>query len=154
VAATWVQLVLGVLLVPMAAWQWRSRPKPDEEPGLPTWIAAIDRFTPARAGELGLALAEVNPKNLLVCVAAGRSGAQTTWLVVAFGDRGQHRGGASARLRGGPQALAGALASLRGWLTAHSACVTATLLLVIGVVLIGQGLGGLQGRGKVALGRR
>jgi hypothetical protein len=39
--------------------------------------------------------------------------------------------------------MAGALESLRRWLTANSAVVTATLLLVIGVILIGQGLGGL-----------
>jgi hypothetical protein len=35
------------------------------------------------------------------------------------------------------------LESLRTWLTAHGVTVMATLLLVIGAVLIGQGLGGM-----------
>jgi hypothetical protein len=39
--------------------------------------------------------------------------------------------------------MAGPLESLRGWLTAHCSAVLATLLLVIGVVLVGKGLGEL-----------
>jgi hypothetical protein len=39
--------------------------------------------------------------------------------------------------------MAGPLKSLRGWLTAHSRVVTPTLLVVIGVVLVGHGLAGL-----------
>jgi hypothetical protein len=37
------------------------------------------------------------------------------------------------------------LGSLRRWLTAHSAPATATLLLVIGLVLVLQGLSPLRG---------
>jgi hypothetical protein len=43
----------------------------------------------------------------------------------------------------GRKRMAGPLESLRGWLTVHNVAVMATLLLVIGVVLIGKGLGGL-----------
>ena len=43
----------------------------------------------------------------------------------------------------GRKRMAGPLESLRGWLTLHNRAVMATLLLVIGVVLIGKGLGGL-----------
>jgi hypothetical protein len=43
----------------------------------------------------------------------------------------------------GSRRMAGPLESLRGRLNAHSAAVTAVLVLVIGVVLIGQGLRGL-----------
>jgi hypothetical protein len=39
--------------------------------------------------------------------------------------------------------MTAALESLRSWLTVRGAVVTATLLLAIGLVLIGQGLGGL-----------
>ncbi len=43
----------------------------------------------------------------------------------------------------GRKRMAGPLAGLRRRLTAHSAVVTATLLVLIGVVLISQGLSGL-----------
>ena len=90
-AASWVELALGVLLLPLAGRQWRSRPKPGEAPTVPRWLAATDRLTAARAGGLGLVLSAANPKALLVCIAAGATiaagavdGAQATWSVVAF----------------------------------------------------------------------
>jgi Sap, sulfolipid-1-addressing protein len=43
----------------------------------------------------------------------------------------------------GRKRMAGPLESLHRWLTVHNAAVMATLLLVIGVVLIGKGLGAL-----------
>jgi len=39
--------------------------------------------------------------------------------------------------------MAGPLDSLRNWLTQNNATVTAVLLLVIGVVLLGKGISGL-----------
>jgi hypothetical protein len=36
------------------------------------------------------------------------------------------------------------LQALRGWLTAHSDAVLATLLLIIGAVLVGEGLSALR----------
>jgi hypothetical protein len=51
-----LELVLGVLLLPLAARQWRPRPMPEEVPAVPRWLAAADRFTAARAGGLGLLL--------------------------------------------------------------------------------------------------
>jgi Sap, sulfolipid-1-addressing protein len=151
VAASWVELALGGLLLALAARQWWSRPRRGAEPGAPQWLAAIDRFTAVQAGGLGLVLSAVNPKILLVCVAAGLviaggglSGAEDAWSVVAFtGLAASTVAVPVAAYAVGRRHMAGALESLRRWLTAHSAVVTATLLLVIGVILIGQGLGGL-----------
>jgi hypothetical protein len=39
--------------------------------------------------------------------------------------------------------MTGPLESLHTWLTAHNVAVMVTLLLVIGAVLIGQGVGGM-----------
>ena len=84
-ATSWLELL------PLAARQWRSRPKPGEVPAVPRWLAAADRFTAARAGGLGLLLSAANPKALLVCIAAGATiaagdveGAQATWSVIGF----------------------------------------------------------------------
>src|SRR3954467_12068166 len=69
--ASWIKLALGVLLLVLAAGQWRGRPEPGQQPQLPKWMTAIDRFTAVKAAGLGLVLSAVNPKNLLMCVAAG-----------------------------------------------------------------------------------
>ena len=70
-AASWIKLVLGVLLLAVGVRQWRRRPKGDEPVSLPKWMAAIDDVTPVKAVGLGFLLSAVNPKNLLMCIAAG-----------------------------------------------------------------------------------
>jgi threonine/homoserine/homoserine lactone efflux protein len=149
-AASWVQVVLGVLLLAFAVRQWRSRPRHDAEPEVPSWLAAIDRLTVVRAGGLGLVLSAANPKNLLVCVAAGLtiaggglSAAQGVWSVVLFTITGASTVVVPVLAYAlGRERMTGRLESLRSWLTVHSRVVTATLLLLIGVVLIAQGLRG------------
>jgi hypothetical protein len=44
-ASSWIRLALGALLLLLAGGQWRSRPKRGEEPTMPKWMTAIDRFT-------------------------------------------------------------------------------------------------------------
>ena len=53
--------------------QWRRRPRGDESVSLPKWMAAIDDVTPVKAVGLGFLLSAVNPKNLLMRIAAGAS---------------------------------------------------------------------------------
>ena len=40
---SWLELVLGVLLLVGAIKQWRSRPRGDEEAPAPRWMQALDR---------------------------------------------------------------------------------------------------------------
>ncbi len=151
VLAAWAELGLGILLLALAAQQWRSRPQADAEPGLPGWLAAIDRLGAARAGGLGLALSTVNPKVLLVCVAAGAtiageglSGVHTTWSVVVFTVTAASTVAVPvlAYAVGGTR-VTGSLQSLRSWLTANGTTTAAALLLLLGLVLVGQGVAGL-----------
>jgi hypothetical protein len=46
---SWVKLLLGLLLLLVAARQFRGRPHEGEEAPLPKWMGAIDRFTPGQA---------------------------------------------------------------------------------------------------------
>jgi len=39
---SWVKIALGVLLLLVAARQFRSRPHGDEQPHMPKWMATID----------------------------------------------------------------------------------------------------------------
>ena len=79
-AGDWVgilEIVLGVALLGLAVRQWRGRPKAGETAPLPKWMQSLDRFTPARSLAIGAALAAINPKNLLLTVAAAAAIAQT-----------------------------------------------------------------------------
>lgn len=148
---SWIRLVLGVLLIVLAAMQWRSRPRPGAEPELPGWMRAIDGFTPAKATGLGFLLSAINPKNLAMAIAAGvaiggvgLSGGQQTVAVIVYVVIAASTvaipvvGYAVAADR-----MRGPLDGLKSWLEANNSAVMAVLLLVIGVAVFGKGLGGL-----------
>ena len=149
--ATWVsilEIVLGVLLLLLAAKQWRGRPRGSAEPHLPSWMQAVDQFTPARSLAIGVALSSINPKNLLLVVGAGAAIAQTgagagsqavalavfiviatlgvgTPVVVYFlmGDRAGH-----------------ILDALHDWMARENATIMAVICLIIGAKLIGDAI--------------
>jgi threonine/homoserine/homoserine lactone efflux protein len=151
-ASSVIKLVLGVLVLLVGVREWRARPKEGEPAHLPKWMNAIDSFTFGKAVGLGAVLSGVNPKNLLLCVAAGTTiGA------------GHLSGGGDAVAIGIFTVLASCsiaipvivylsarekmtkpLTELHGWLAQNTATVMAVLMLVIGVVLIGKGIGGLS----------
>ena len=143
-----IKIVLGLALLSLALRQWRSRPKPGEEAELPNWMAAIDQMTAGRGLVLGFLLSAVNPKNLLMGIAAGviigtagLTAGEVTLAIVVFTLIAACTVAipviaylvASKR-------MAGPLESLRTWLVQNNATVMAGLLLVIGVVVIGKGL--------------
>jgi threonine/homoserine/homoserine lactone efflux protein len=154
--ATWVsvvKIVLGVLLALLAVREWRSRPRGDTQPALPSWMKAIDTFTPVRSSALGAGLSAVQPKNALLVVGAGAAIAQT---------------GASAASQavalavfiliatlgvGAPIAiyyLAGdratkILGELHDWMAREKTTIMAVICLIIGVKLIGDAVTALTG---------
>lgn len=151
-SADWVdvlKIVLGALLLGVAAKQWRGRPKPGEEAPVPKWMQGVDHLPPPKAAGLALLLA-VNPKNLVLVVAAAAAIAQTGMdtgeqaialaVFVFLGTLGP----------GTPVALYIALGQrskrmlddLHEWMTHHSAAIMAVICLVIGVKLIGDGISG------------
>ena len=149
--ATWVgvvKVVLGLLLVLVAARQWRGRPRAGEEAELPKWMRTIDRFTPGRAMAMAAALSGVNPKNLLLAVAAAAAIAQSGV------DAGEQAVALSVFVLvgtlgpGAPVAIYFALGDrarrilddLKSWMGAHNAAIMAVLCVVIGAKLIGDGI--------------
>ncbi|MER6409341.1 GAP family protein [Streptomyces viridosporus] len=84
--ADWVSaldLALGVLLLWVAVKEWRGRPRGDEEVTLPKWMKTADSFTPLKALALGTALSALNPKNLLLSIAAASAIARTDTCIGA-----------------------------------------------------------------------
>jgi threonine/homoserine/homoserine lactone efflux protein len=153
--ATWVNVLLlglGLLLLAAAVRQWRSRPSGGEETPTPGWMRAIDEFTIAKAGGAGFALSALNPKNLLLTVAAAAeiaevglsAGRQVVLLLgfvlvasagvltplvlaLALGDRSREL-----------------LEGLRGWMARYNAVIMGLLFLLIGAKLIGDAVSGFS----------
>jgi len=65
------------LLLGVALKQSRGRPKAREEAAMPGWMKAIDGFEAPKAAGLGVLLSAVNPKSLLLVVAAAAAISQT-----------------------------------------------------------------------------
>jgi len=147
----WIKVGLGVIFLAMAAQQWRKRPKEGQPTELPKWLAAVDEITPPKAFGLGVALSAANPKNLALTLAAAASIAQAgtdvvdeTIAVAIFVALGSVTvAGAVIATFVAPERSKSALASLREFMTDHSAVIMMVVLLVLGAKLIGDGLGGL-----------
>jgi threonine/homoserine/homoserine lactone efflux protein len=144
----WLKLVLGVLLLALAAKQWRGRPRDHASPPLPSWMATIDRFTTGRSIAIGVALSALNPKNLILTAGAAAAIAQTgastaseavavavfvligtlgpglpVAIYFAMGDRAERP-----------------LAELKTWMIRENAVIMAVLCLIIGAKLLGDGI--------------
>jgi threonine/homoserine/homoserine lactone efflux protein len=153
--ADWVsvlKIVLGVVLLRVAVREWRGRPAAtgDDAP-MPGWMQAIDSFSAAKAAGLGVLLSAVNPKNLVLAVAAAAAIAQTgvsageqavaLALFVLIGTLGPAipvaiyfaMGERSKRI----------LDELRDWMARNNAAIIASICLVIAAKLIGDGIAGL-----------
>jgi threonine/homoserine/homoserine lactone efflux protein len=149
--ASWVKLLLGLALLAVGAKQWHGRPKPGQDAALPAWMAAIDHVTPVKALALGVALAAVNPKNLLMTVSAGvtiadgalDTGEQVVAVVVFTALAASTVVLPVVAYLVAKERMRRPLEDLRGWLQANNATVMAVLILVIGVTQVGKGLGGL-----------
>jgi len=148
---SWVMIVLGVLLLVGAMRRLGGRSGGGEEAPLPAWMRAIDRLKPPVVLGGGVVLGGVRPKSLLLVVGGAAAIAQTG-------------------IAGGQQAIAYAvfaviatmgvavpvviyfamgtrsgelLGRLKGWMGRNNAVIVTVVLLVIGVTLIGDGIGGL-----------
>lgn len=144
-----IQLVLGALLLLLAVKQWRSRPKKGQQPTLPKWMNAIDSMTAARGLVLGFILSAVNPKNLMMAIAAGLAvgGAGIPWwqqliaIVIFVVIAACSVAIPVIAYLIAAEKMRPPLGRLHTWLADNNATIMAVLLLVIGVVVIGKGIG-------------
>jgi Sap, sulfolipid-1-addressing protein len=144
----WGRIILGVLLLLLAARNWRTHPAPGTEPEMPKWMSGMDTLKPGKALGLGLLLAGVNPKNLMLAAAAGAGlaalglstadaiGSLIVFVIIASLTIG---GPVAYYLVGGDSAK-GRLDEMKNWLALHNNAVMAVLFLVFGAKLIADGL--------------
>jgi len=148
---SWLELLLGVLLLLVAVRQFRGRPHDGEGAPLPKWMGAIDRFTTGKAVGGGAALAGANPKNLLLAVGGaaaiagtGIPGGQQAVAYAVFAVIGTLGVGVPVVLyfamgKRSEELLGG----LKDWMGQHNAVIMAVLCGVIAMKLVGDALGGL-----------
>lgn len=144
----WIKLVLGVLLLLAGIRGWRTRPDGDEPAEMPGWMSRVEQMRPGASLGLGLLLSALNPKNLLLSLAAGAT-------IAAAGLTASATAGTIAVFTAvaastvllptlgylvAGKRLDPTLADAKEWLVSNNAAVMAVLLLVFGVSLVGDGI--------------
>lgn len=146
---SWIKIGLGVLLLLVGIRQWRGRGGQHDNP---KWMAAIDEFTFVKSLGLGFLLSAVNPKNLIMAAGAGATigspamsvGDEVIAIVVFTAIAASTVAIPVIAYAVAADKIRNPLNSLRTWLQANNAAVMATLILVIGAVLIGKGVSGFR----------
>ena len=145
---SWVRIVVGVALVVYGAKKWRSR---HTDKNTPAWLETIQQSTPRSALRLAVLLTVANPKVVLLAVAGGLEiGAtsltptQSLAIVVGFALIASM----SVAVPVLAFAVAGdsvlpPLARAKDWLITHNSAVMAVVFVVIGLVLLKNGIAGL-----------
>lgn len=153
--ATWVsvvKLVLGAALLLLGLKQWRGRAGDGGEAAMPSWMAAIDSFTAPKALGAGAALSAVNPKNLLLALAAAAAIVQTdisegqqavAYLVFALIATVSVAAPVVIYFAMGDKA-GPMLERLKNWMAQNNAVIMAVLVLVLGAKLIGDAISGFS----------
>ena len=146
-----IKLILGLLLLLAGVKQWQGRPETGAEVKMPGWMKRIDSLTPAAALGLGVLLSAVNPKNLLLIVAAAVTIAQaslsttddaiTIAVFTVVGASMVALPTLTYLIMGGRAQPS--LDRAKSWLSVNNTAVMAVLFLVFGFTLLGKGLGGL-----------
>lgn len=149
---TWLPLALGVVVLGLAAGQWRTRPRAGEEPVTPAWMGAIESFPPWKALGAGVVLSALNPKNLLLTAAgmaaiaaAGISAGEEAFALAVFTVIGSLGVAIPVILyfalgeRSEPL-----LARLKEWMARSSAVIMTVILLLIGAKLVGDAIAGFS----------
>jgi threonine/homoserine/homoserine lactone efflux protein len=148
--ASLFRVVLGAVLLGLAVRQWLKRPRAGDEPKMPSWMNAVDHFSARKAATTGFALSAVNPKNLILTLAAtttiAASDLSSADQAIAYGVYGLIATlGVAAPLvvyfTMGSRAAA-ILDSTKSWLAQNNAAIMAVIFLVLGAQLIGAGIAG------------
>lgn len=149
--ASVIRMVVGVLLVVLALRQWRGRPASGDRAELPKWMAGVDSIMPGKALVLGLLLSAVVPKNLLLALSAGLivgeaalSNGRAALVIVVFTAIATSTVAVPvvAHLVA-PARMRGPFERIREWLVENNVAIMVVLLLVIGVVMIGNSIASL-----------
>jgi threonine/homoserine/homoserine lactone efflux protein len=143
-----LKIALGLGLVYLAVGKWRKRPKGDAKPATPGWMLSLDTISTPRAFGLGLLVTAINPKELAFTLGAAISiGAahqpagplmvlELIYIVIA----GSTVVTPVLMHVIAPERARNALGPAHEWLVRNQSTVVGVVLLVLGVVLVSDGL--------------
>jgi threonine/homoserine/homoserine lactone efflux protein len=147
-----LKLVLGLLLLLLAARQWRGRPRGEEEATEPKWMGTVDSFTPAKTVGAGVVLSAANPKNLVLAIGAATAIAETELsvgqevvaytLFVLIGTIGVAVPVVISFALG--ERARPLLEALHVWMARNNAVIMGVLFLLIGAKLVGDAISALS----------
>lgn len=142
------RILLGVLLLFLAWRQWQGRPRDGAAPAPPRWMHMVDSLTATRAAGLGFMLVAVNPKNMLLVLSGAVTIATATLVPLAqlgallvftlVGSLGVSAPWFASLLLG--ERANAPLLRFKAWMMHNNATIMATVLLVLGVVVIANGV--------------
>src|SRR3984957_9299457 len=147
--ASWLRVVLGAALIVFGIYRWLTRHRHTESPA---WMRSFATITPARAAITAAVMVVARPDVLLICVPAGLAiggsglDAPGDWLAAAFFV-------AIAASTVAVPILAYAVAGhrlddvmgrLKDWMEKNNAALMAAILIVIGVMVLYNGIHALH----------
>lgn len=147
----WLDVILGLLFLVLAARQWNKRPRQGQPAKTPRWMAEVDTLTPARATAFGLLLSGANPKNLALTLAAsasiaeaGFSRADTALAIAVFVALGSAVvAGSVVFYLASPRKAERPLSVVKQFMADNNATIIMVILVLLGAKLLGNGLGGV-----------
>ncbi len=143
--ASWSRIVLGAALIAFGIYQWLTRHRHSEMPG---WMRSFTKLTPPRSGAAGMVLVVVRLEVLLVCAAAGLAigsaglGDTRAWISAAFFvvlSASSVAAPVLAYTVAGDR-LEEPLTRLQDWMERNHAALVAAVLVLIGVMVLYNGI--------------
>jgi predicted metal-binding membrane protein len=149
--ASWLRVILGAALILFGIYRWLTRHRHTESPA---WMRSFASITPARAGITGAVLVVIRPDVLLICVPAGLaiggSGRDVAddWIAAAFFVAIAASTVAIPILAyaAAGHRLDDAMARLKDWMDRNNAVLMAAILVVIGLMVLYNGVHALDHR--------
>jgi hypothetical protein len=143
--ASWLRVILGAALILFGIYRWLTRHRHTESPA---WMRSFATITPARSAITGAALAAIRPDVLLICIPAGLaiggSGMDVAddWIAAAFFVAIAASTVAVPILAyaAAGHRLDDAMARLKDWMDKENAALLAAILVVIGLMVLYNGI--------------
>ena len=143
--AAWVRLAFGVALIALAAYHWSARHR---QRNMPRWMRSFSTLSPVRAGVIGAVLVPVRPEVLILCAAAGlavgnsslSAGAQVIAAAIFVVLAASTVAIPILAYVGAGDRLDNALERLKTWMEANHDAMMAVILLLIGLVVLYNGI--------------
>jgi len=137
----WIQVIVGILVLVLAAKNWMNRPRTNLEPKMPKWMQNLSKMPWYIAFGLAIFFIVLNPKNLALALdgvtsiaedpisTAAQYGTLIIYTLVASLSIAApvvyyFSGGAGAKKL---------LSKLKGWLVKNNAVIMAVVLLLVGL---------------------